>query len=115
MKGDKSHLDTWPEPCAVAQSKATVDLRKLPPEKKHRAWRWIKEHHPALAQLLTELYSDPVMDEDTPPEQKSPEERELDLVRELVQAFDCTILVEKIYLPSDIQNEQVHEPIKRIA
>ena len=114
MRGDKSHLDTWPEPCAIAQPKATVDLRKLPPEKKHRAWRWIKEHHPALAQLLTELYSDPVMDEDTPLEQKSPEERELDLVRELVQTFDCTILVEQCYLPPDLVSE-LQQPLKRIA
>ena len=104
MKIDCGPLANWPEPCEVAARRPhTVDLGTLSKEKKQYAWRWIKEKHPDLAALLTDLYTDIDID---PEIEKTPCQIENILLRSLVVTFGCSILVEAQYLPPDLNVDE---------
>lgn len=97
--GESNYLDSWPEPCNIADYSPSIDLSSLPIERKQQAWRWIKEKHPSLALLLTDIYRESSTDKN------SNNNNEIEILKELIQQFNSTVLVELKYLPPGFDAE----------
>ena len=80
-------LSSWPEPCETKAYTPSLNITTLSRDAKSTLWAHLKDNHPEMVKLLTEIKGDPDM-------------------QQLIMHFDAQIHLENKYIPNTLKSER---------